>query len=365
MKQKVLFLLHVPPPIHGSGVVGYGIKTSKLINETFNSRFINIIISTNILETRKVTLSKISSLFRILNNLLKELRYHKPDLCYLALSTTGAAFYKDLLLVLLLKISNTKIVLHLHNKGISNKLDKLILKNIYSFVFAKSEVILLSERLYADIQEIVPRNRVHICPNGIKAIKNRIRDYENPIPKVLFLSNLIKSKGVYELIQACEIIKSKGINFTCTIAGEEGDVSVSMITDYIKTHHLLDTVNCVGPKYNKEKEDLFQNADIFVFPTYYTHETFGLVNLEAMQHSLPIVSTFEGGIPDVVLDGKTGYLVQQKNINELAEKLELLLINPKLRKKFGNAGNDRYKQLFTFNIFEQRLTSILNEVLKR
>ena len=73
----------------------------------------------------------------------------------------------------------------------------------------------------------------------------------------------------------------------------------------------------MGRKYEKEKEETFAKADIFAFPTYYNNECFPLVLLEAMQHSLPVVSTFEGGIPDIVDEGEAGFLVAQKNAEKL------------------------------------------------
>ena len=114
-----------------------------------------------------------------------------------------------------------------------------------------------------------------------------------------------------------------------------------------------------GPKYNSQKFEYFLHSDIFVFPTYYHNETFGLVNLEAMQFRLPVISTCEGGIPDVVDDGISGFLIDPKNSEALANKLEILIKNPKLRSAMGEAGYERYLKKFTLEIFENRLTEIL------
>lgn len=62
-----------------------------------------------------------------------------------------------------------------------------------------------------------------------------------------------------------------------------------------------------------EKIAVFSKTDIFAFPTYYHNETFGLVNLEAMQYSIPFASTLEGEIPDVIDDGNTGFFSSSKN----------------------------------------------------
>ncbi|MDT8375045.1 MAG: glycosyltransferase family 4 protein, partial [Bacteroidales bacterium] len=99
------------------------------------------------------------------------------------------------------------------------------------------------------------------------------------------------------------------------------------------------------------------------------HPTFNdclpLVLLEAMQHSLPVVSTPEGAIPDVVEDGVNGFLVPQKNATALADKLEVLIKDPDLRHKMGSAGRARYEAQFTLERFERRIVEILNQVAEK
>jgi len=84
-----------------------------------------------------------------------------------------------------------------------------------------------------------------------------------------------------------------------------------------------------------------------------------------MQHSLPIVSTFEGGIRDIVDDGETGFLVPQKDVAALSEKLEYLILNGELRQQIGIAGRVKYEKEYTLNTFEIRIKEILNKILSK
>ena len=84
-----------------------------------------------------------------------------------------------------------------------------------------------------------------------------------------------------------------------------------------------------------------------------------------MQHSLPVVSTFEGAIPDVVEDGVTGFLVPQKDPVALAEKLEILIRNPEMRNQMGEAGRAKYEREFTLERFERRMVEILERAGSR
>jgi glycosyltransferase involved in cell wall biosynthesis len=116
-----------------------------------------------------------------------------------------------------------------------------------------------------------------------------------------------------------------------------------------------------GPRNGGDKLIEYKNADIFVFPTYF--EAFGLVNLEAMQYSLPVVSTLEGSIPEIVIDGKTGFLVAKQNAQLLAEKIGLLLDSRELRMTMGKNGYQRFIENYTLQHFESNINAVFQEVI--
>lgn len=366
MKKKILFILHIPPPVHGSSVIGMQIKNSTKINDEFDCLYINLGTSVSIDEIGKRGFVKLFRFASIWFNVLGQLIIFRPELCYFAITAKGSAFYKDASIIFLMKIFGIKLVYHFHNKGVSTRQDKWVDNLLYRFVFENNDVILLSKHLYPDIQKYVPKKKVHYCPNGIPDLVGdkleSIKNEENRIVEILFLSNLIQSKGVYFLLEACAILLKKQVSFHCTFVGGIGDVNEEQFNIKVQKLHLENNVAYLGKKYGNEKKAEFEKADIFVFPTYF--ETFGIVNLEAMQFSLPIISTFEGGIPDVVEDGVTGFLVPQKDAAALADKLQILINNPELRSQMGTAGREKYEKEFTLATFEDTLTSILNTVLK-
>jgi glycosyltransferase involved in cell wall biosynthesis len=365
-KKQILFILHFSPPVHGSSVVGMQIKNSSKINDEFDCRYINLGTSISIDEIGKRGLVKLFRFAFIWFSVLRQLISFRPKLCYFAITAKGAAFYKDASIIFLMKIFGVKLVYHFHNKGVSTRQDKWLDNMLYRKVFKNTDVILLSKHLYPDIQKYVNKERVHYCSNGIPDLAiNKLLTVKEIKTKtnILFLSNLIESKGVYVLLEACEILQKKQLDFYCTYVGGIGDVSENQFYDKVEELKLVNYVAYAGKKYGIEKESEFAKADIFAFPTYYHNETFGLVNLEAMQHSLPVISTFEGGIPDVVEDGVTGFLVPQKNAQALADKLEILVNNPEMRKQMGVAGREKYEKEFTLDTFETKLTYLLNTVL--
>lgn len=362
-KVSILFLLHLPPPIHGSSMVGQFIRQSNIINDNFTCKYINLLASNELSHTGRISLSKIFRFIGTWSKLLYELLRNKPNLCYFALTTTGAAFFRDFLLVFLLRIFRVKYVFHLHNKGVSNKKNNWIYNALYHFVFKEAYIILLSELLYKDIKQYVKLEKIYICANGIPPVDLQIngKTKRNKKINILFLSNLIESKGVNILIDACKILKNKQVSFICNFVGGEGDISEEMFAQSVNLAEIDDCVFFLGKKFGKEKHDIFIDSSIFVLPTF--QDCFPLVLLEAMQHKLPVITTDEGGIKSIVDDSQTGYIVPQGDSLSLAEKLEMLINDPQLCNKLGSAGYVKYQNYFTLNKFENTLLEILNKLL--
>ena len=202
-----------------------------------------------------------------------------------------------------------------------------------------------------------------ICPNGIPEIFESEPHFErnNEVPHLLFLSNLIPSKGVYVLLDACKILKDKGYKFVCDFAGGESkEITREVFEDATSERGISEYVVYHGPKYGRDKNKYFENSDIFVFPTYY--ETFGLVNLEAMQYKLPIVTTDEGGIPDVVTDGENGFVCQRKDSTSVANAIENLFNDKNIRIQMGENGYKIFKEKFTLEKFNKNIARILKEI---
>ena len=166
---------------------------------------------------------------------------------------------------------------------------------------------------------------------------------------------------MYTLVDACKILKSKNIDFICQIAGNQGDINYEELKNYIIINSLIDEVKIIYGYQNISKDELFKNSHIFVLPT--KNDCFPLVIIEAMQYSLPVVSTCEGGIPDVVAHGKTGLLSDSDNLNSISTNLEFLINNSSIREKMGLAGRKKYEKEYTLDIFRNNFGNILNKSL--
>ena len=364
--KKILFILHLPPPVHGASMASKYIHDSKSINETFATGYINLMTNDTIANSGKGSPKKLLGVVKILWKLLKALVNNKYDLCYVSLNAKGVAFYKDFLTVVMLKIFRRKIIYHFHNKGVAAASKGLVNRFLYRVTFKNAKCILLTPNIYDDIRMYVNSNNVYYCANGIPAPSQNTSTLKNTNDdpcRLLFLSNMMEEKGVYVLLDACRLLKEKyALTFECHFIGDWSDVTKEQFEEKVMQYSLGNHVYAHGKKYNEEKFYFFENSDIFVFPTYYHNEVLPLVILEAMQFRLPVVSTIIGGVSDEVIDGKTGYLVPQKDTEDTAAKLSILISDPVLRKQMGQNGYDHFMKNFTLENYENNLIRIFDEV---
>lgn len=166
-KCRILFVLHMPPPVHGAAMVGQYIHDSNLINSEFDCHYINWATASGLEDIGKFKIKKLLLFWKLLCNIIQAVRKIKPSLVYITPNAKGGPFYKDFIIVIMLKMMGCKIVAHYHNKGVATRQDRWLDNLLYRSFFKGVKVILLGETLYQDIKKYVRREDTYICPNGI------------------------------------------------------------------------------------------------------------------------------------------------------------------------------------------------------
>ena len=361
--NKILFLVQLPPPVHGVSMMNEITVNSPEIIKLFDIQIVSLNYSKEIKGIGKFSFEKTLLFLRIYGNIIKQLTNFKPDMVYFTLTPTGNSFYRDVLIVILLKLSKAKIIYHLHGKGIYNKTkNSKILRIIYKWVFKNTHVIHLSEILKEDISMVNNKVKSYIIPNGIKRLNcvNKKSGNDNP-KRLLFLSNLAENKGLIMFLFACKFLKANNIPFDANIVGRETNlISEQDIKDKITELNLDKEVTYLGPKYDNEKEAILENSEIFVFPTY--NDCFPLVLLEALKHGLPVISTNEGAISEIIDDGKNGYVVERKDQEQLNTKLKELILDEKKIQEFSKNSRVKFNKCYTTEIYEKNMLSVLKNI---
>ncbi len=361
-KANILILAQLPPPVHGASTINEIIVDSKIINATFNLILLPFSFVKSVDDIGKASFKKLIYLLKVIMNLIKTLILRQIDLVYFTLSPTGFAFYRDILLVVILKLFSKKIVYHLHGKGIrarvlKSKTDKLL----YTFVFKNTQVITLSKSLNKDI-DLIYEGTPFILYNGIKShnIISIEKAQETPIIFV-FLSNLKLSKGIKTFLDAIKITYDKGYVFKVKIIGNSVDYSIDDAQAFVRSNNLSGIVNVLGPKYGKEKFNELSESDVFVFPT--ENDCFPLSLLEAMQMQLPIISTSNGAIPDIVEEGVNGFIVEEGNAKQVSEAMIAYINNKSLLHVHGKNNLEKFQNNYTQQLFEQNFVRTVQSVL--
>jgi glycosyltransferase involved in cell wall biosynthesis len=178
---------------------------------------------------------------------------------------------------------------------------------------------------------------------------------------ILYVGLLCEEKGVNVLLDALTMLGKRGHQVRAQFMGRFESNEYEQETQlFISSHQLEEQIEFLGVLSGEAKHAAFCNADIFCFPTFFSSESFGVVVIEAMAFSLPVVATRWRGVQSIVVEGEGGYLVPIRDAQAVADRLEELLRDPLLRQKMGSAGRVRYEKLFTAAKYQQNLQEVFS-----
>ena len=181
--------------------------------------------------------------------------------------------------------------------------------------------------------------------------------------KILAIGRLVETKGFEYLIDACRILRDKGIGFECQIVGS-GSLEKSLRLQ-VANLKLQDKVRFLGLKTQNEIKELFQGATVLVQPSIMARngDRDGIPNviLEAMALGTPVISTNFSGIPEAVVDKQTGVLVPEKDSLALADAIENLWKNVSLKEKLVKNSRELVEKKFDVEKNTEDLIRIFQE----
>jgi glycosyltransferase involved in cell wall biosynthesis len=363
-KSKLLCILHRSPPSHGAAKVGDFIASSQKLKESFDCRFITIKSSDTIGEIGKVNFKKFYLVAELYFKIVWALLVFRPQEIYFTASVRSVAFYRDLLLSTLWKaykfIKPIEIYYHYHTKGIDDfvsaskrnlQLTRYFLKDV--------NLVLLSPLLEDDFAKVQTYKSVSYLPNGVENsyndaqfesyISNKVFDNIN----ILYLSNMIKSKGYFHVLKLANQTKDLSIQYHFA-GGWQDSTDEKEFFEYIKNNDLEKRVTFHGFINGKQKQELFEKSHLFIFPTRYHNEAFPLSVLEAFSYGLPVLATDEGSIP-YILDDRSGIIV--KDLSQLQIKLEEAM-DTLINSETSKYCRKRYINNFSLEQFEENLVRI-------
>jgi len=174
-------------------------------------------------------------------------------------------------------------------------------------------------------------------------------------------SSAERYKGFDTLIQALPELRRTVKDLKLVFAGEGDDREA--LEHLAASLQVREHISFVSGLTQAQLVAVYRNADVFALPS--GGEGFGLVYLEAMALSRPVVGGNHGGALDIVEDGVTGYLVPHGDVSQLVERLTRLLTNPQLAAEMGRRGFERLQERFRFETFETEFCAILRQLTRK
>ena len=378
-RQKVLIIGPKPPPY-----MGPTLATVTILNSTLKDRLHLIHLDTSdhrdlstlgVVDATNVYLAMASYIRLVFAVVTKW-----PAVVYIPISQTTIGYFRDAPYILISRLCGRRVVCHLRGGNFRNWFDhaswltRMLVRFIHRLVDAQ---IVLGENLRGHFRGIVSKERIYVVPNG-KDIDYGSRgrgphaakhwkvpvsaQSENEIvsgasaqvggaaanaPKILFLANLRRKKGILDALQAVQLLDERRVNFHFQFAGDWSEADVETEVNAFIAENPTVPIEYLGVLQGKEKYRAIHDADIFFFPTFYPPEGHPWVIVEALAAGLPVVSTDQGAIIESVWHEQNGFIVEKHNLEEMAHCLQTLLDDRVLRETMGAQSRRIYEERFT------------------
>jgi glycogen synthase len=258
-----------------------------------------------------------------------------------------------------------------------------------SAILAADAVIAVSEGTRREVCKVYPLDpaKVHVVHNGIQLERYLPQDprpaleryrIDPAIPYVLFVGRITRQKGVLHLIEALRHVGAGVQVVLCAGAPDTPEIGAETARAVEHLRRLRrDPVHWI-PEMVPVPEiiRLYSGAAVFVCPSVY--EPFGIINLEAMACKTPVVASRVGGIPEVVVEGETGYLVHfeqnpppdftpkhpERFARDLAAAIHKVIDDPGAKQRLGEAGRRRVEKLFSWESVARRTLELYRRLMR-
>ncbi|UOY01235.1 glycosyltransferase [Blastococcus sp. PRF04-17] len=270
------------------------------------------------------------------------------------------------------RIAGARVVITIHGGDVLS-LNGRVLRKVKRFILERADVVVANSAFTASACRSLHDGRAYeVIPMGIDVDRFRAAPRSAELVRrhglgdftVLFVGRLTEDKGLMDLVEALHLLERSGAGFRALVVGS-GDQEPAL-RRRVRELGLDERVVFVGWVAHDDLADYYNTADVFVGPSivgsHGWQEAVGLVFVEALASGLPVISTRTGGIPDVVDDGRTGFLVDQRSPGQICERLRALQEDRSLLREMGERGRATVEQRFSWQTVTQRYAAIFDRL---
>jgi len=376
--RKIILVGPIPPAFTGQSI-SFQMLTEGLKEHNIDFRVINI--SGKAINNNDFSWNRLWEYVPILINFFRKTIFGKKVI-YITIAQSRYGFLRDMIMIWFAWLNKHDIVCHLKGGNYNNFyfsqpkwyrwiIRKTLLKTKY--------ILVLGEKLIGMFDfEPKLKSKIHVVHNGLP-FSQKIASTPKKLPKdptqpiiILYLSNLIESKGYFDVLEAVRIlVKENNILIKCYFCGlflanKVDDVKVKnpkhgykLFKKFIIKHKLQNNIIYLGPISGENKINILKKSHFFILPTNYNNEGQPVSIIEAMTYGNVVISTNYRAIPDMIIDKITGFLVPYNCPWEIAQIIMELISNPKIYSKISREAINHSQNHFSRKIHLKRILQFL------
>lgn len=317
---KVLLIGPISPPVTGCSVVNDLVLAKLNEDKVFEVMHINRAYPKF---NEAIGEFSIKKFFFYVRQYFYAFKIFRADIIYVAIGLTFFGVLKDAPFILLSKLLGKQVVVHVHGNYLKTQYKLLsgFKKKLFHYILSKADKGIVSSELLKDnLSPFLNEDRIYWIPyfveNTLKDIKEKdVVNIEGL--NILFLSNLMEGKGIFDVFEALKILNKAGVPYKAKIVGGIDSENEKKIFNYINSNP---NITYCKPIRGQEKIETYLSSNVFILPTYYKMEGQPIALLEAMLTGHIIITTDHAGILDIC-SNKNGYIVNKKDPQQIADKL--------------------------------------------
>ena len=356
-KISILLIGPFPEPLSGVSIANQVVNEVLSEDSQFEVDLINTSYSIFDEEIGKFSFKKAFFYLTLNLNIFK---IFKHKIIYI---TPGQTFYGILkygFFIILGSVFRKELIIHVHGNHLGQEYKSLngIKRNIFYFLVSRfRKGIVLSESLKQNLTPFIDQASIFCLPNFAQDyLYTEDKKLVNDELRIFYLSNLMKEKGIFCLLNALKNLEKNNIIYKAKIAG---NIDQKYSKEILNLFTELKNAEYIGVVNGDDKKNLLKWGNVFVLPTFYKMEGQPISILEAMATENLVVTTNHAGIPDIFKDKVNGYLVKKNSIKSIQDILTYIASNKSEIEKIATYNKEYFLDNFTVNSFKKNLIKII------
>ena len=355
--KKVLIIGPFPDPISGVSIANKVVKELLSADSDFLVETINTSYPSFDEQIGKFSIKKF--LFYLSLN-LSFFKIFKNNIVYITPGQTFFGVLKYSLFISITSLLKKELIIHVHGNYLGKEYQSLkgFKRVLFYFLVSRfTKGIVLSNSLKHNLTPFLEDKNIFSLPNFAQDyLYKEDKEFVKDELRIFYLSNLMKEKGIFCLLNALKNLEKNNIIYKAKIAG---NIDQKYSKEILNLFTELKNTEYIGIVNGDDKKNLLEWGNVFVLPTFYKMEGQPISILEAMATTNLVVTTNHAGISDVFQDKINGYFVEKNNENSIQKILSYLAANKSELKKIAEYNKTFFLNNFTVDIFKKNLLEII------